>query len=119
MKRWCFILTQTALIALIVPAIAEDMKQVMKLASRNFENQQEIPKKHTCDGGDISPALAWSDVPDGTKSFVLIVDDPDAPDPANPRMTWVHWVLYNIPANASFLPEGAKEEDLPKGALQA
>jgi len=90
----------------------------MKLTSPSFENQGEIPKKHTCDGADISPALAWTDAPQGTKSLVLIVDDPDAPDPANPRMTWVHWVLYNIPADAGSLAEGVKEKGLPKGTLQ-
>lgn len=90
----------------------------MKLTSPSFENQGDIPKKHTCDGQDISPALAWTDAPQGTKSFALIVDDPDAPDPANPRMTWVHWVLYNIPAAAGSLAEGVKEKDLPKGTLQ-
>ena len=91
---------------------------MMKLTSPNFENQKEIPKKHTCDGQDISPALAWSNVPEGTKSFALIVDDPDAPDPASPKMIWVHWVLYNIPSTLSSLPEGIKEKDLPKGMLQ-
>ena len=90
----------------------------MELTSPSFENQGDIPKKFTCDGQDISPALAWTNLPQGTKSLVLIVDDPDAPDPANPSMTWVHWVLYNIPATAGSLPEGVKEKDLPKGTLQ-
>ncbi|MFH1990934.1 MAG: YbhB/YbcL family Raf kinase inhibitor-like protein [Pseudomonadota bacterium] len=90
----------------------------MELTSPNFMNQGEIPAKYTCDGADISPALTWSDVPEKTKSFALIVDDPDAPDPANPRMTWVHWVLYNIPAEAVSLPEGATAKDLPKGTLE-
>ncbi len=90
----------------------------MKLTSSQFENQGEIPKKFTCDGEDISPPLAWSDVPAGTKSLALIVDDPDAPDPANPRMTWVHWVLYNIPATANALPEGVTSKDLPEGTLE-
>ena len=93
-------------------------KQAMKLISSNFNNQGSIPKKFTCDGEDISPALAWSDVPEGTKSFVLIVDDPDAPDPANPKMTWVHWVLYNIPASADSLPGGIHKKGLPKGTLE-
>jgi Raf kinase inhibitor-like YbhB/YbcL family protein len=91
---------------------------MMKLTSPNFENRKEIPKKYTCDGQDVSPALTWSDVPEGTKSVALIVDDPDAPDPASPKMTWVHWVLYNIPSTISSLPEGVKEKDLPKGTLQ-
>ncbi len=90
----------------------------MKLTSPSFENQGEIPKKCTCDGEDMPPALTWSNVPAGAKSFALIVDDPDAPDPANPRMTWVHWVMYNIPATISSSPEGVKENDLPKGTFQ-
>ena len=90
----------------------------MKLTSRNFENQGDIPETHTCDGKDISPELAWTDVPKGTKSLVLIVDDPDAPDPAKPRMTWVHWVLYNIPVTAVSLPEGVLKKDLPEKTLE-
>ncbi len=90
----------------------------MKLTSPSFVNQGDIPKKYTCDGEDISPALEWSEVPEGTKSFALIVDDPDAPDPANPRMTWVHWVLYNLPATAVSLPEGAVKKDLPEGTME-
>ena len=90
----------------------------MKLSSPSFENQGSIPKKFTCDGEDISPALEWSGAPEGSETFVLIVDDPDAPDPANPRMTWVHWVLYNIPTTVVPLPEGVKDSDLPEGPLQ-
>jgi Raf kinase inhibitor-like YbhB/YbcL family protein len=69
----------------------------LKLTSPAFRNQGEIPAVYTCDGKDLSPPLAWSNVPEGTRSLVLIVDDPDAPDPAAPKMTWVHWVLYNLP----------------------
>jgi len=90
----------------------------MKLTSPQFENNADIPGQFTCDGKDISPALAWTDAPAGTKSFALIVDDPDAPDPANPRMTWVHWVLYNLPADAGGLPEGVRDAALPAGTLQ-
>ena len=68
-------------------------------------------------GEDLSPELSWSGAPEGVKSFVLIVDDPDAPDPRNPRMTWVHWVLYNLPADTTSLPEGVREADLPQGTL--
>ena len=64
-----------------------------------------IPKKFTCDGSDVSPALAWTDPPRGTGSFALIVDDPDAP-----AGTWVHWVLYDLPANARGLPEGVPQD---------
>ena len=91
---------------------------MMKLTSSGFENQKSMAGKFTCDGADISPALNWADIPAGTKSLALIVDDPDAPDPANPKMTWVHWVLYNIPVMAGSLPEGVKSRDLPQGTLQ-
>ena len=90
----------------------------MQLTSPSFTNQEAMAKKFTCDGDDISPALEWSAVPQGTQSLALIVDDPDAPDPANPRMTWVHWILYNIPATISSLPEGVDDNDLPAGVLQ-
>ena len=89
----------------------------MKLTSPSFKKQQDIPKKFTCDGEDISPELTWSGAPEGTKSFALVVDDPDAPDPSNPKMIWVHWVLYNIPATTDFLPEGISKENLPGGTL--
>jgi Raf kinase inhibitor-like YbhB/YbcL family protein len=119
MKRWCFILIPFALFFLIISANAEKgVKQAMKLISSNFDNHGLIPKKFTCDGKDISPALAWSDAPEETKSFALIVDDPDAPDPANPRMTWVHWVLYNIPPEVNSLPEGVITSNLPIGTLE-
>ncbi len=90
----------------------------MQLTSPSFTNQKDMAKKFTCDGDDISPALEWSAVPQGTQSLALIVDDPDAPDPANPRMTWVHWILYNIPATVSTLAEGVDDNDLPAGVLQ-
>jgi len=88
----------------------------MNLSSSAFAQNGAIPKKHTCDGGDVSPALSWSGVPAQAKSLVLIVDDPDAPDPAAPKMTWVHWVLYNIPPSANGLAEGVKA--LPPGTLE-
>ncbi len=89
------------------------------LSSHAFVNNGEIPRQHTCDGGDVSPALEWSGVPAATtESLVLIVDDPDAPDPAAPRMTWVHWVLYNLPPSATGLLEGIASHDLPPGTLE-
>jgi Raf kinase inhibitor-like YbhB/YbcL family protein len=94
----------------------DEARHNMKLTSTNFVNQGAIPARYTCSGEDISPALIWSDGPSGTKSFALIVDDPDAPDPANPRMTWVHWVLYNIPASTGALAEGIKK--LPEGTME-
>lgn len=87
-----------------------------KLTSGAFPPGGEIPSKYTCEGQDASPPLAWSGVPSNAKSLVLIVDDPDAPNPAAPKMTWVHWVLYNIPPSADSLPEAVKE--LPAGMLQ-
>ena len=118
MKYWCCALSQLVLLSIILSANAEGGNSIMQLTSPSFENQQPVAKKFTCDGKDISPAMEWSDVPEGSKSFALIVDDPDAPDPANPRMTWVHWVLYNIPATVRSLPEGVKDKHLPKGTLQ-
>jgi Raf kinase inhibitor-like YbhB/YbcL family protein len=117
MKSWCFIISQLVLLSIPILAQGEEVNTMMKLTSPSFENQELMAKKFTCDGENISPALEWSGAPKGTKSFALIVDDPDAPDPANPRMTWVHWVLYNIPATVSALPEGLKDQDLPKGTL--
>ena len=78
----------------------------LRITSTAFAEGDEIPAKYTCEGKDASPPLAWSGVPSGTKSLVLIVDDPDAPDPKAPKMTWVHWVLYNLPASVAGLPEG-------------
>ena len=79
----------------------------LSLTSPAFTHQGEIPAKYTCDGPDLSPPLRWSGAPPGTKSFALIVDDPDAPDPAAPKMTWVHWVLYDIPPTVTALGETA------------
>lgn len=82
------------------------------LTSSAFEHEGTVPQDYTCDGADKSPALQWSDVPEGTKSFVLIMDDPDAP-----VGTWDHWVYFNIPADKTGLAEGvAKEAELPDGS---
>jgi Raf kinase inhibitor-like YbhB/YbcL family protein len=83
------------------------------LRSPAFENGASIPPRHTSDGDDIAPALEWSGAPAGTRSFALIVDDPDAPDPKAPKMTWVHWVAYDISHEAKALPEAGR---LPDGA---
>jgi len=85
----------------------------MKITSRAFEHEGEIPPRHTCEGDDVSVPLAWTGAPAGTKSLALIVDDPDAPDPKAPKMVWVHWVLYNLPADSPGLEEGASS--LPAG----
>jgi Raf kinase inhibitor-like YbhB/YbcL family protein len=90
----------------------------LSLSSSAFTHNTEIPRRYTCQGQDISVPLAWSGAPAATKSFVLIVDDPDAPDPRAPRMTWVHWVLYNLPVGARELKEDIKTRELPKGTLE-
>lgn len=79
-----------------------------ELRSSAFAHEEAIPSKYTCEGADVSVPLEWSGAPDDTVSFALIVDDPDAPDPKNPRTTWVHWVVYDIPEGASELPEDAR-----------
>ncbi len=89
----------------------------MELHSSSFEHGAPIPVRHTCDGADASPPLAWSGVSDDTKSLALIVDDPDAPDPKAPKRIWVHWVLYNIPPTVHELPEGGEQSPVPRGAL--
>ena len=86
----------------------------MHMTSSSFEHESDIPAKHTCEGADVSPPLAWAGAPRGTKSFALIVDDPDAPDPRAPKVTWVHWVVYDIDPSVSSLPEGVA--DPPAGA---
>jgi Raf kinase inhibitor-like YbhB/YbcL family protein len=88
------------------------------LTSPAFDSGKPIPKRYTCEGSDTSPPLAWSGAPAGTRGFALLVDDPDAPDPKAPRMTWVHWVVYRIPATATMLPEGASSAALPGGAVE-
>jgi Raf kinase inhibitor-like YbhB/YbcL family protein len=85
----------------------------LTLRSPSFAHQGEIPRKHTCEGADVSPALEWSGVPEAAGSLALIVDDPDAPDPRAPQRTWVHWVLFNLPPTASGLAEAVRE--LPPG----
>jgi Raf kinase inhibitor-like YbhB/YbcL family protein len=88
------------------------------LHSPAFEHLGSIPAHYTCEGADVSPALAWSGVPAAARSLVLIVDDPDAPDPAAPQRTWVHWVLYNLPPAAASLPETVPDAALPAGTLE-
>ena len=84
------------------------------LISSAFQEGAIIPKKHTCSGQDVSPPLSWSASPKGTRSFALIMDDPDAPGG-----TWVHWVMFNIPGQTSGLPEGVPpNKTFPTGEQQ-
>jgi len=88
-------------------------RMTLKIQSTAFAEGGEIPVLYTGEGKDVSPPLTWSGVPAGAKSLVLIEDDPDAPDPAAPKMTWVHWVLFNLPATSTGLAEAVKT--LPAG----
>ncbi len=117
--------TGLLLIVLMVSGIVDvqagsDRRDTMSLTltSPAFEHEGNIPAEYTCDGKDISPELNWRGIPDEARSLVLIVDDPDAPDPAAPKMTWVHWVLYNLPISSIGLGKGIRDGDLPVGTLQ-
>jgi Raf kinase inhibitor-like YbhB/YbcL family protein len=87
----------------------------MRITSSAFADGEEIPRKYTQEGSDLSPPLAWSGVPATTRSLALIVDDPDAPDPAAPKRTWVHWVVSDLAPDSPGLPEGVHE--LPVGHI--
>lgn len=90
----------------------------LTLTSMAFGAGKIIPAAYTCDGDDVSPPLAWSNVPEQAKSLVLVVEDPDAPNPADPQRTWVHWILYNLPPTVRSLPPSVRPPDLPPGARQ-
>jgi Raf kinase inhibitor-like YbhB/YbcL family protein len=91
---------------------------MLTLNSPAFTDQGEIPTQYTCEGSDLSPPLSWTGAPAGTKTWALVVDDPDAPDPKAPKITWVHWVLFNIPADVTSLPENASTRGIPSGAKE-
>ncbi|HET9727410.1 MAG TPA: YbhB/YbcL family Raf kinase inhibitor-like protein [Gemmatimonadales bacterium] len=99
------------------PGVAQEKAMSLSLTSPAFSAHGEIPKEYTCEGGDHSPELRWSGAPQGTRSFALIEDDPDAPDPKAPKTTWVHWVLYDIPASVTSLPRDAAKH-LPAGTRE-
>jgi Raf kinase inhibitor-like YbhB/YbcL family protein len=104
--------------AAITDTRSESKAMALKITSPAFLPGGSIPSRYTCEGQDTSPPLAWSGAPANTKSFALIVDDPDAPDPAKPQRVYVHWVVYNLPATATALRENASKNELPKGAVQ-
>src|SRR5678815_5137537 len=108
-------LALVALLACFATGATEEGGTAMGLTIRSdaFTHQGSIPSRYTCEGEDVSPALQWSGVPPKTRSLVLIVDAPDA---AAPRMTWVHWVLYNPPGDSTGLKEAVKE--LPAGTRE-
>jgi Raf kinase inhibitor-like YbhB/YbcL family protein len=105
-------------LALLAGMLTGGAAMALTLTSSAFSHNGSIPAQYTCEGNDISPDLSWSDIPPKAKSLVLIVDDPDAPDPAAPKLTWVHWVLYNIPANATGLPQAVTAKALPAGTRE-
>ena len=90
----------------------------LALHSAAFDNNSTIPARHTCEGEDTSPPLSWSGVPEGTKSLALIVEDPDAPDPAAPQRIFTHWVLYNLPPDSTGLAPGVESKLLPPGTAE-
>jgi len=108
------IVLSTLVLALVLGPTWAGQAETFQLTSPAFQPGQPIDPKYTCDGKDISPPLAWTAPPAGTKSLALIMDDPDAP-----VGTWVHWVIYNIPAGESSLPEAVPaDQELPSGARQ-
>ncbi len=99
-------------------AVAEEETMTLSITSTAFEEGSAMPTVYTCDGDDISPPLSFFGVPEAAQSLVLIVDDPDAPDPKAPRMTWVHWVLYNIPVAVSGMVEDTARHGLSPGTRE-
>lgn len=105
-----------ASVVLAMSAHAQEERLV--LTSPAFRDGESIPTRYTCDGEDLVPPLAWSGVPPGAQSLALIVDDPDVPDPAAPKRTWVHWVVYDIPPTAKGIAEGGGGARLPAGSKE-
>jgi len=107
-------------VALAIPLCSRGKEAAMTLtlSSPAFAPGAAMAARHTCDGNEVSPALQWTGMPAETKSFALVVDDPDAPDPAAPQRTWVHWVLYDLPETAHGLPEAVAAAQLPAGTQQ-
>src|SRR6202007_2450159 len=110
-SRLAVILSAIALITLCGNA-----SMAMSLNSRAFPPKGQIQSKYPGEGENVSPPLAWDGVPDGAKSLVLVIDDPDAPDPKAPKMVWVHWIVYNMPPDFESLPETVGKARLPQGA---
>lgn len=101
--------------ALAHPARAEES---LVLTSPAFQTNAPIPVRYTCDGNDSSPPLTWTGVPADARSLVLVIEDPDAPDPAAPLRTFVHWLVYDLPADSAGLVEDASRSGLPDGARE-
>ena len=125
MKRILFLLLTIVLLSACAPSAPSEPAQTiddplgmkeaasLQLTSTAFTHESPIPERYTCKGENVSPALSWGEPPAGTQSFALIMDDPDAPGG-----TWVHWVLFNIPASARSLPEAfPSDAALPDGSM--
>jgi hypothetical protein len=108
----------SSLVLMTVNLLRAEEIMALTLKSSAFDNGGEIPSRYTCEGEDVSPSLVWTGVPETARSLVLIIDDPDAPDPKAPKMTWVHWVLYNIPPDLTGLPEGVVPAKLSPGMME-
>jgi Raf kinase inhibitor-like YbhB/YbcL family protein len=105
------------LLAVHVLLVADASAMALTLTSSAFKPGDKIPSTYTCEGDDVSPPLAFGDVPQGAKSLAFILDDPDAPDPKAPKRVWAHWVVYNLPPDTKGLREDASRAGLPKGAV--
>lgn len=115
-KGWMMVKRYLGLVIFVITLVLATggVAMAFEITSGAFQNNASIPSKYTCDGNDVSPPLAWSGAPSGTKSFALIADDPDAP-----MGTWVHWVVWNIPATATSLKEALdKNPSLADGTRQ-
>jgi Raf kinase inhibitor-like YbhB/YbcL family protein len=112
-----FIRFALLLLAASLLLLGED-KMALTITSPAFSEGGAIPARYTCEGEDVSPPLHWDGVEANVRSLVLIVDDPDAPDPKAPKRTWVHWVLYNLPAQSRGLDEAAAPAELPAGTQE-
>ena len=99
-------------------ALTSEAASMFTVSSPAFAAGQPIPSKYTCEGADTSLPLQWSGVPQGAKSLALIMDDPDAPDPAHPRMTWVHWVVYDIPPTTTSIAADGSSSSMPAGSQE-
>jgi Raf kinase inhibitor-like YbhB/YbcL family protein len=97
-------------------AANEGIIMTMRITSPAFDNQKSIPSRFTCEGDDVSPPLSWTGVPERAQTLALIVEDPDAPDPAAPKRIFTHWLIYNLPPDSAGLPEQVGLEQLPNGA---
>ena len=117
-NRAAVLLICSGIICLAAGDLRGEEAMTLTLKSDAFEDGAAIPSRYTCQGEDVSPPLTWEGIPDTARSLVLIVDDPDAPDPQAPEMTWVHWVLFNIPPDIRRLPENIAPSDLPPGTGQ-